>query len=240
MKKIFLITSVLFLSNFSFAKIILSNTVVFNSFPKDNIPHSLYATIFNNTPNTDTVLWSKLSEQLLSGWTAISLCDPCACFPFSDTSTHTFILAPGDSGFLYIDMKASPTAANGASFVTLATNHGNIVFRFETALMSCNSGFYVYEDSIAAPHTYIGVNTSTGSIVTYDWSWGGGTPNSSAPYPSHTYAASGNYTICLTVSDGTGCVDSFCSHEIINKTLADMLSVNFAAYRHPGRKRFLY
>jgi len=227
MKKIQLLLCAVFLSTLAFSQVITSDTAVYSSFPKNNFPHSLYDTLINNTANTITVSWSKSSDQLLSGWTCMGMCDPLACYPVTDTSVHTISVAPGASAIFNVDMQAVPAAANGTSFVTLTTNYGDMVFKFQTAPQICSAGFYIYEDTLAAPHTYIGVNTSTGSIATYDWNWGDGTPNSSGPYPAHTYAAAGNYIICLTVSDGLSCVDSFCSNELINKTLVDMLSVTF-------------
>lgn len=97
-----------------------------------------------------------------------------------------------------------------------------------TPFGACNAGFYLYPDTSvgSAPHTFIGINTSTGSLLTYTWSWGDGT-SSTGPYPSHSYASAGLYTICLTVS-GAGCVDSFCSTQMLNKT-GGMVTVNIQA-----------
>jgi PKD repeat protein len=43
-----------------------------------------------------------------------------------------------------------------------------------------------------------------GSISRYSWSWGDGTPGSSGVAPTHTYAAPGEYTVTLTVTDNYG------------------------------------
>ncbi len=50
-------------------------------------------------------------------------------------------------------------------------------------------------------------NVSTGSGLTYNWSFGDGT-GSAATNPVKTYAADGNYTVTLTATDVNGCVDS--------------------------------
>lgn len=93
----------------------------------------------------------------------------------------------------------------------------------------CQANFYIYEDSLAAPHTYIGVNTSVYPAgATFNWAWGDGTYATGFNPPAHTYAAAGMYNICLVVMGG-GCVDTFCSNENINKQAADMLSVTFGA-----------
>jgi PKD domain/Subtilase family len=43
-----------------------------------------------------------------------------------------------------------------------------------------------------------------GSISSYSWSWGDGTPDSAGIAPTHTYAAPGVYTVTLTVTDNYG------------------------------------
>lgn len=45
-------------------------------------------------------------------------------------------------------------------------------------------------------------NQSSGNIQTYLWDFGDGN-TSQEPYPTHIYAATGNYVVTLTVSDGT-------------------------------------
>ncbi len=45
--------------------------------------------------------------------------------------------------------------------------------------------------------------TSTGSITSYSWAFGDGATGSGAT-TSHTYGAEGNFTVTLTVSDGSG------------------------------------
>lgn len=73
----------------------------------------------------------------------------------------------------------------------------------------CSSNFAVYPDSILL-HTYYAYNLAGGiAPLTYVWSWGDGT-SSNVAYPSHTYAAAGLYTICLTITDATGCTSNTC------------------------------
>jgi PKD repeat protein len=105
-----------------------------------------------------------------------------------------------------------------------------MLFAFSAIKMhgQCQAGFYIYEDSLNAPHTYIGVNTSVvNALANYTWVWGDNNVDTGAN-PSHTYAQAGNYNICLVVMSG-GCVDSFCSNENINKVAADIYSITFGA-----------
>ncbi|HEX5003625.1 MAG TPA: PKD domain-containing protein [Bacteroidia bacterium] len=74
---------------------------------------------------------------------------------------------------------------------------------------NCSSNFAIYPDS-TLPHTYWAYNLATGAApLTYTWSWGDSTFSTGA-YPSHTYAGPGLYTICLTISDATGCSSTTC------------------------------
>ncbi len=46
---------------------------------------------------------------------------------------------------------------------------------------------------------------NTGDVISYSWNWGDGSALSTGASPAaHTYAASGNYTITLTTTDGWG------------------------------------
>lgn len=58
-------------------------------------------------------------------------------------------------------------------------------------------------------------NYASGSITSYAWDFGDGNTSSLAN-PTHTYASNGNYTACLTVSDGSGCSDIYCDNVFIN------------------------
>ena len=82
----------------------------------------------------------------------------------------------------------------------------------------CHALYSLYPDT-STPHKWWAVNQST-SIMALDylWHWGDGDTSSGA-MPSHIYAAPGNYNICLTVSDSTGCTDTYCdSSTYIYKT----------------------
>lgn len=76
----------------------------------------------------------------------------------------------------------------------------------------CQSYFVIYPDSVNTTQGYYtGINLSTGNYgQNVLWSFGDGS-TSTSPYPTHTYATPGNYTICLTVgAPGTTCYDTYC------------------------------
>lgn len=53
--------------------------------------------------------------------------------------------------------------------------------------------------------------SSSGNPLTYHWSFGDSATSTSAN-PSHTYSQPGFYFVCLTISDGQNCVDSYCDY----------------------------
>ena len=52
-----------------------------------------------------------------------------------------------------------------------------------------------------------GSSDPDGTINSYSWNFGDGTPAGSGATPSHAYAASGTYTVVLTVTDNDGSTD---------------------------------
>jgi PKD repeat protein len=49
---------------------------------------------------------------------------------------------------------------------------------------------------------------SDGSIASYSWNFGDGTPAGTGAKPAHTYAAAGTYTVALTVTDNFGATNT--------------------------------
>lgn len=50
----------------------------------------------------------------------------------------------------------------------------------------------------------VGSSDPDGTIVSYNWSFGDGTANSTAPNPTHVYNSAGTFTAVLTVTDNSG------------------------------------
>ncbi|MEY4875993.1 MAG: hypothetical protein RL708_1142 [Bacteroidota bacterium] len=85
-------------------------------------------------------------------------------------------------------------------------------------LPSCVTSFSIWPDSVTAG-VYYGANNSTtnGTNPVYTWYWGDGSTSTGA-YPTHTYAASGTYNICLAMTATVGsatCSDSTCLNQFV-------------------------
>ncbi|MEO8149606.1 MAG: T9SS type A sorting domain-containing protein [Bacteroidia bacterium] len=80
------------------------------------------------------------------------------------------------------------------------------------------SFYTLYPDTTIA-HNWFAINQCTGTPpLTYVWNWGDSSAVSTGATPSHTYADSGYYNICVTVTDVNGCVNAYCdSSTFLNK-----------------------
>jgi|GEM_PF-1852883 len=90
---------------------------------------------------------------------------------------------------------------------------------------NCSAHFNLYPDSMA--HHYFAVNMASGVLpITYDWDWGDSTAHDTLPFPDHTYALAGFYTICLTITDSAGCTNTYCNNFYLQHNTNAMVYVN--------------
>lgn len=73
----------------------------------------------------------------------------------------------------------------------------------------CLADFWWYADSLNNT-VYIVNNSSWSATMSYDWDFGDGNVGT-GQYPTHTYANYGTYNVCLTISDGPACSDTYCA-----------------------------
>lgn len=78
---------------------------------------------------------------------------------------------------------------------------------------NCNANFFSIVDTSNTSQVYF-INQSTGGN-SYYWYFGDGSSSTSSS-PSHTYANSGTYFVCLTIyNNSTSCQDSYCDTVVI-------------------------
>jgi PKD repeat protein len=81
--------------------------------------------------------------------------------------------------------------------------------------LTCSASFNLFPDT-STLHNYWAVNYASGALpLQYDWDWGDGGPHDATAYPSHTYAAAGYYTICLTIADAVSCTNTVCQTNLL-------------------------
>ena len=143
-------------------------------------------------------------------------------YTFTNTSTGNFNQTHWAFGDGFTSTSTNPNhsfSTNGTFVVVLtindSTNGGSCIDYFMDTItvtgvaspLQCVAGFVMYPDTATGNITV--VNSSTGTNLTYLWSFGDG-DTSTLQFPNHTYATAGPFYLCLTVDDGVGCNDMYC------------------------------
>lgn len=106
----------------------------------------------------------------------------------------------------------SHTFANGTYTVCLTVSSGSCSDTYcQTITVGgavCNAYFYTYMDTLNSTIYLVNLSNSSNSGVSYAWDFGDGN-TSNQQYPSHTYANTGIYNVCLTISDFF-CTSTYC------------------------------
>jgi PKD repeat protein len=136
----------------------------------------------------------------------------------------------GDGTSSIISSGATEThtyAMNGTymACITVIANDSSCVDTYcdtitATGLSGCSAGFSSWQaiDSTGNGGTIVWVTdlsySQSGNALTYLWDFGDGT-TSTNPYPTHVYASTGTYTLCVTIDDGAGCSDTYCDDIVV-------------------------
>jgi gliding motility-associated-like protein len=156
-------------------------------------------------PNPVASITTPIPAQCLDGNT----------FSFSHGGSYI----PGTTFFWTFGPDAVPPTStaefpSGISFTTAGTKTVTLVVTEHgcpSAPVSVN--FTVYPQPVPA-FTWTGIchndvtqftSTTPGTIVSYTWNFGDGTPVATGAAPTHTYASPGGYNVNLTVVDNNGC-----------------------------------
>jgi hypothetical protein len=90
---------------------------------------------------------------------------------------------------------------------------------------NCSAAFSLVPDAFIL-HYYYAIDNSSGTPpLSYLWSWGDGTFDN-IQYPSHTYSTAGSYNICLTITDATGCTNTYCDSSYLSKDVNSIIHVS--------------
>ncbi|MBT5990858.1 MAG: PKD domain-containing protein [Bacteroidetes bacterium] len=88
------------------------------------------------------------------------------------------------------------------------------------------AGFYTLDNSLCLHDSAVFVNTSSGILSDYDWTFGDGS-SSKDIVPGHIYSKAGQYSIRLIVTDTAGCKDTATVNNYIQ--VEDSVIANFFA-----------
>jgi len=117
-----------------------------------------------------------------------------------------------------------------ATYIVIPTSGAGCIgdtFNVDVTVLPAVSANFTLVADTTTPHLYYAVNNASGvAPLQYVWSWGDGTANDTAAYPSHTYSVAGYYKICLTITDSTGCTNTYCDSTYLQKSTNSMITVN--------------
>ncbi|MCF8374131.1 MAG: PKD domain-containing protein [Bacteroidales bacterium] len=76
---------------------------------------------------------------------------------------------------------------------------------------------FIYGALGTVPFSFTDLSTSTGNIIGWYWDFGDNT-TSTLQNPTHQFATSGMYNVCLTITADNGCTSIFCDNVYFNNT----------------------
>ncbi len=120
-------------------------------------------------------------------------------------ATHTYNLTGTYNVCLTISDSANSCNSSYCQSVTIAGTKG------------CSASFLLWQDSTNTKLYYALSTVGGTSPFSYTWNWGDGSTSNTA-FPTHTYASSGTYQICLDITDNNGCQSQYCSNIVVSMT----------------------
>ncbi len=167
------------------------------------------------TDSLNLFSWHFNSMSFVPSGSVITSCD----WDFGDGSTHVSTQDPwhtyATTGVYHVCLTI--TTSTGCTSVKCQEIHviqGECVANFEYQADSLNFLKYHFFDTSSLPQ---------GSTITSrTWDFGDGTAHGTTSDPWHTYAATGVYHVCLTISTSTGCTSVKCQeiHVILGECAA--------------------
>ncbi|MEA3443972.1 MAG: PKD domain-containing protein, partial [Bacteroidota bacterium] len=108
------------------------------------------------------------------------------------------------------------------------------VYAIDSTSTGCNAYFaYGGTGGIMLPGVFVDGSTSTGNILAWFWSFGDGA-YSTDQNPTHYYASSGYYNVCLDIVTDNGCADTYCDTIYYDSTGVSWCNANFDYVFNPS------
>ncbi|MGJ8661095.1 MAG: PKD domain-containing protein, partial [Bacteroidota bacterium] len=123
----------------------------------------------------------------------------------------------------------------GAYTVCLIINNGCTDTICQTVTVSCAIPNATFTSVVGNGGLVTFTNTTTPVADSYNWNFGDGN-TSALENPTHTYTTSGNYQVCMTITDTCG-TDSLCSTISVDvfADLEDIFGGDFSIYPNPAQ-----
>ena len=102
-------------------------------------------------------------------------------------------------------------ATGGSYTVTLTANSGGCIDSIRKTVRVNNkpiANFSIANVCSGTAAQIVNSSSISSGTLTYDYDFGDGTAHSNLAAPSHVYATAGTYTVFLTLTSDSGCVDT--------------------------------
>ena len=178
--------------------------------------------VVSNLPSSSPI---SISSTLTTSWGNSfyysTLTDSSGFYNFSNLDIDSLMQFQSNSFTVYLVDCTGDTLQQSVQGVI---NPGDVVtldFDYCPPTSACSAEFSLTQTDpntqAFTPNQAWLVDASTGSNLTYTWDFGDGTTGTGSNL-SHSYTGTGPYTLCLTVDDGAGCVDTYCDTLSVDPT----------------------
>ena len=217
----------------------VNNGIPFNTFSNNYYQINSLAAVGTNVfagtnagiylSNNNGASWTAMNNGIIDLYSGIASLAVSGTNLFAGSSIGVYLSPNNDTNWTLVnngltDYNVTALAVNGTYL--FAGTYGLWRCPISDFSMLCSAQFTLVPDT-TIPHHYYAVNNATGvQPLQYVWSWGDGSANDSIAYPSHTYSDAGDYKICLTFTDPTGCTNSYCDSSYLQKSTNSIITVN--------------
>jgi len=193
-----------------------------------------YSVTVTDSNNCTTVATETVINNLCVGFTDTVYSIQASCATCADGSALVYA-SGGTSPYSYV-WNTSPVQTTDSAgsllpgnYIVTITDNNSCVLISSIAYVSypiaCSAYFTMVPDT-AQLHTFYIINQASGiGPLLYDWNWGDSTADDSIAYPTHTYADTGLYTICLSITDSVGCQNTYCLNYDVQRTANTMATI---------------
>ena len=183
---------------------------------------SIQGTVSNLLSGSPVSLNYTLTTSWGTSFSDSTWTDSLGFYSFSNMDIDSLMLFQGNTFTVYLEDCNGVTIQQSVQGVI---NYGTIVtLDFDycaSTPIACSAGFIFNQTNPSTqaftPNQAWLVDASTGTSLTYSWDFGDGTTGTGLNL-SHAYTGNGPYTLCLTVDDGAGCMDTFCDTLSVDST----------------------
>lgn len=140
---------------------------------------------------------------------------------------------------IYTNNCSTQVLIDSVAFSSNANNFPNLDAQICTnPAGSCSAQFTATPDT-SIPFGFVFLDASTAANTITSWSWDFGDSNfSSSSNPMHTYANSGAYEVCLTITDASNCSSTYCDTILVGGGNAANCQADFNYLNSAGTVSF--